>query len=77
MCNFIESANSRETSKEIMEEILWLAAGNEDEAVRIWEEPTEPEMIAIRERVTQNGLIDSEEFCWGYEGTKWASGINV
>jgi hypothetical protein len=77
MTNFIESAASRETSVEIMDAIMWLARGDETEAVRIWEEPSEAEMIALWERVTKNGLVHANEFCWGASGSKWADGINV
>ena len=72
MSKFIESANSRETSPEIMEACLWLARDDEDAAVRIWEDPTEPELLAIWERVTNNGLIPSEDFCFGAAGSQWA-----
>lgn len=77
MTNFIESAASRETSKEIMEACLWLARNNEADAVRIWEEPTEAELLSIWERTTKNGLISADEFCWGAAGSDWAAGINV
>ena len=72
MKTFIETGDSRETSKEIMEAIVFVAGGDSAEAVRIWEEPTEAELLAIWERVTQNGLHDASEFCWGCEGSKWA-----
>lgn len=73
MTAFIESASSRETSKEIMEAIHFVAGRNDEEAVRIWEEPTEAELLAIWERVTKNGLISADEFCWGAAGSQWAS----
>ena len=72
MKTFIETGDSRETSKEIMDAIVFVAGGDSAEAVRIWEEPTEAELLAIWERVTQNGLHDASEFCWGCEGSKWA-----
>lgn len=75
MKTFIETADSRETSKEIMEAIMFVAGGDSSEAVRIWEEPTEAELLAIWERVTQNGLHDASEYCWGADGSKWASSI--
>lgn len=77
MTNFIETADSRETSTEIMEAILYVAGGNETEAVRVWEAPTEAEMIAIWERATKNGLVDDTEFCWGASGPDWASDIRA
>lgn len=77
MTTFIESAASRETSVEIMDAILWLARGNEAEAVRIWEEPTDKEMLALWERVTKNGLVSADEFCWGAAGSDWATDFNA
>jgi len=77
MTSFIESANSRETSKEIMEAINWMATGNEAEAVRIWEDPTEAEALAIWERVTKNGLLQADEFCWGAAGSSWAAALGL
>jgi hypothetical protein len=76
MSNFIESANSRETSAELMEAILYVA-GSEGAAVRVWEEPTEAEALAIWERVTKNGLLDSTDFCWGVAGSGWAKALGV
>ena len=70
---FIETADSRETSKELMEAIYFVAGRNDDEAVRIWEDPTESELLAIWERVTKNGLIAADEFCWGADGSQWHS----
>ena len=32
-------------------------------------------MIAIWERVTNNGLRDATDFFWGSEGSRWANGI--
>lgn len=72
---FIESADSRGTSSELMEAILYVAGGNEAEAGRIWERPTEAEQIAIWERVTKNGLIADTEFYWGESGNDWATDI--
>ena len=74
MSSFTNTADSRETSIEIMAAIELLAS-NEKEAVRIWEEPTEQEIIAIWERVTKKGLNDSKDFCWGASGDSWASSI--
>jgi hypothetical protein len=72
---FLETADSRETSIELMASILAVADGNEAQAVRIWEDPSEDEMRAIYARVTQNGLHDASEFCWGAQGSKWANNI--
>jgi len=76
MTSFIETANSRETSPEIMEAILAVAGGDEKRAKMIWEDGgSEEELIAIWERVTNNGLHDATDFFWGSEGSRWANGI--
>jgi len=72
MSKFLESAASRETSVELIEAIYFVAGKNESEAVRIWEDPTDVELLAVWERVTKNGLIAADEFCWGVDGSKWA-----
>lgn len=77
MQHFIDTADSRETSPELMDAILFVADGNESEAVRIWEEPTAEEAVSIWERVTKNGLVPSTEFCWGASGSKWAATLDV
>lgn len=71
MAKFIDTAASRKTSPEIMEAILYVAGGNDTEAKRVWADPTVEETLAIWERVTKNGLLDSEEFCWGASGSAW------
>ena len=71
MSKFIDSANSRETDPAIMEAILYVAGGDEADAVRIWEEPSREELLAIWERVTRNGLRDATDFCWGSAGSAW------
>lgn len=68
--DIINEAESRETSVEIMQAIAEISRSYSD-AVRIWENPTNPELVAIFERVTKNGLIDSTEFCWGVNGSNW------
>lgn len=76
MSEFLSTAASRETSPELMEAIL-AVAGNESRAVRVWEDPTEAEALAIWERVTKNGLLDSGEFTWGASGSDWAKALGV
>lgn len=71
MENFINSADSRETSTEIMEAIAWLAE-TEEQAERIWKDPSDSELVAIIERVTGNGREDASDFCWGAAGDQWA-----
>ena len=77
MQHFIDTADSRETSPELMDAILFVADGNESEAVRIWEEPTAEEAVSLWERVTKNGLVGSTEFCWGASGSKWADTLDI
>lgn len=68
---FIDTADSRETSTEIMEAIWYVSGRNEAEAVRVWEAPTEEEVTAIWERVTSNGVRQASEYCWGAAGSAW------
>ena len=74
--NFIETADSRETSTEIMEAIR-AVAGSETAAVRVWECPSYEESLAVWERVTNNGNADSTDYCWGTSGSKWASAVGI
>lgn len=74
---FIGSADSRETSPEIMAAIIHVAGGDEEEADRIWTEPTPDELVSIWERVTKNGLRDSSEFVWGGSGSDWGAEIEA
>ena len=73
---FITTADSRETSAEIMEAIL-VVAGSDAASVRVWEEPTYEEALAVWERVTNNGLIPSADYCWGASGSRWASAVGI
>jgi hypothetical protein len=75
MRKFTNTGKSRETSKEIMEAISFLATSYE-EAERIWATPTPEELIAIWERVTKNGLKEPEAYRWGDAGTRWADEIS-
>lgn len=77
MTTFIESAASRETSVELMEAIYFVAGRNDADAVRVWEDPTEAELLAIWERATKNGLVSADEFCWGASGANWAAEANA
>jgi len=76
MTDFINSADSRETSVEIMEAIR-AVAGSETAAVRVWEEPTYEESMAVWERVTKNGLRDSTNYVWGASGSSWAAAAGI
>ena len=71
MKTFIETGDARETSNEIMLAILFVAGGNESVAERIWENPTDAELIAICERSTKNGLIDASDLFWGAASNRW------
>lgn len=72
MTSFIETADSRETSVELMEAILKVAGQDEEKAAQIWEEgPNAEELTAIIEIVTKNGMHVTEDFCWGEEGSSW------
>lgn len=71
---FIESADSRETSVELMQAILQVAGGDEAKAEGIWEDgPDSTELVAIIEIVTKNGQHETTEFCWGAAGDNWAN----
>ena len=76
MTDFISTTDSRETSVEIMEAIR-AVAGSEAAAVRVWEEPSYEETLAVWERVTNNGLRDSTGYCWGAAGSKWAAAAGI
>jgi len=75
MGTFIESASSRETSPEIMAACLQLACNNESDALVIWDDPSESELIAVWKIVTKNGLIPAVQFFWGEFGSDWAADI--
>jgi len=74
--NFTDTADSRNTSAEIMNAIRNVA-GSESAAVRVWEEPTYEEALAVWERVTNNGNTDSTDYCWGAAGSAWASANGI
>lgn len=71
--DFIASAESRETSKEIMEAIAFFAQ-NAKEAEDLWNgdgfgvvcSPTD-----LWEHVTNNGLREASDFVWGASGAHW------
>lgn len=74
MTNFIQTANARETSIELMEAIFKVANGCETAAEFIWEMgATEDELRTIVEMVTKNGMYETTEFCWGVSGYNWAT----
>jgi hypothetical protein len=60
------------TCPEIMEAIWYVAGGNSERAEEIWRDGgTEPEMIAIEERATNNGGVDKNTLYWGASGNAW------
>ena len=64
---FIATADSRNTSPEIMEAIAQLAR-NEDEAIALWDGDgigRVANLIDIWERATGNGRISDEVLFWG------------
>ena len=73
MTKFLNSADSLQTSQEIIDAIWQVARGNEAEAMRMWEEPTSGELVAISEIATKNGRIEQTDLCWGASGTEWAT----
>lgn len=73
MKTFIESADSRQTSTKIMEAIFYVSGRSESKSIRIWENPTIAEAIAIWERATNNGLHPSTDYHWGASGSNWAT----
>lgn len=74
---FVCSAESRETSVEIMEAIAGFARTTE-EAEALWNGDgfgTVCTVTDLWERVTQNGRFDPSEFCWGAAGRNWWDAI--
>jgi hypothetical protein len=60
-------ADSHETDIEIVESIANLANYDRFEMQRMWQDPTEAEIIAIWEDVTNNGQHDDTLMAWGIE----------
>lgn len=76
---FLATADSRETSIEIMQAIAFFAQ-NAAEAESLWNGDSFGVVchpIDIWEHVTKNGLRDPMEFCWGTAGRNWWSHINA
>lgn len=77
---FIATADSRETSREIMEAIAYFAR-DLSEAEALWagdgfsEEGCE--LFDLWEQVTQYGLHDATEFCWGAAGRNWMDALTA
>jgi hypothetical protein len=58
-------AITHEVDERIAEAIGYLADGDTNIAERIFNDPTDTEIIAIYERATENGLEDENEMQWG------------
>jgi len=71
---FLASAESRQTDVRILEIILDVADGDEAEADRIWQAPSNLELIDILCMVTDRGL-NAEELRWERMGVLWSRGI--
>jgi hypothetical protein len=71
--DFIATADSRETSSEIMRAIADFAR-DLTEAEALWAGDgfgVVCQVSDLWEQVTQNGLHDATEFCWGAAGLNW------
>ena len=81
MNTFLDTADSRQTSPELLAAILYVAGGNETLAEQIWRDgPDEDEIVSIIEIVTGNGRVPTTAFHWGNLGPYWAEtedGIEV
>jgi hypothetical protein len=77
MHKFTATADSRETSQEIIDAIWEVSGKNEAEAVRVWESPREEEVGAIWEIVTKNGLRKATDYCWGTNGSRWYEALTA
>lgn len=65
MDKFILEADSRQTCVEIMEAIAEIAVTYE-EAVEIWEAPTQAQVTSIATK-----LDTPSDYCWGASGSSW------
>lgn len=75
--DFIDTAESRETSRQVMEAIAFFAR-DLDEAERIWNGDlgNACTKLDIWEHATSNGSRDVDLF-WGAEGERWAEGFGA
>ena len=77
--DFIAPGDSRETSSEIMQAIAYFAR-DLSEAEALWAGDGFGEVCQtsdLWERVTQNGLHDATEFCWGAAGRNWMDALTA
>ena len=71
---FLASAARRRTDAQILEVILYLVDGDEDEAERVWRAPTNLELIDVFVALTDRGL-DPEGLAWQPLGLLWSRAI--
>ena len=71
---FLETAKGRDTDLQILEVILYLADGDEDEADRIWRQPSNMELIDIFVILNERGM-DPEGLRWAPLGLLWSRGL--
>ena len=69
MSKFLNSADKRETSQEIIDAIWKLAGGDEKLAEKIWSAPSEPQQVDILDMIKEIG--EPEDFVWGDHGDQW------
>jgi hypothetical protein len=69
---FLATADSRQTSVELMEAIWQLARGDAVTAEALWNAPTDDTILDIQEIVTKNGRLEASDFFWGASGSNWA-----
>ena len=73
--DFVATADSRETSREIMRAIVAFAKDTA-EAVTIWEEGLtnwdDESKLAFVNTVTSDGIDAADSFVWGAAGSQWA-----
>jgi hypothetical protein len=77
--DFIATADSRETSREILEAIAFFAA-DLAEAEALWAGDgfgVVCQVSDLWEQVTQNGLRDATEFFWGAAGRNWFDALTA
>lgn len=71
---FLASADRRRTDVRILEVILELAAHDETQAERIWQSPSNFELVDILCMLTDRGL-NAEDLRWERMGALWSRGI--
>ncbi len=70
MTDFVQTAEARNTSVELMQAIL---NAEPEIAEFIWRASHDAELAQIIEIVTQSGRFKTTDFHWGVSGTEWAN----